>query len=248
MTDYAIVDLLSIFSRLNAANWPGVLIGGQAVNLYAHHYADSIPNLSQFEPITSRDLDFHGGPRDARRAMSILHATGRLNDGTDPSPNAAVLQVPIGRADYLIVDILTSVYGVSASEVSRSSIAWHAVNLEGRPVIRVIHPLLLMESKLACLRSLSQIGRQDEKHVRLLIRILHAWFASLLESPREVFRSIERFVALMTVPDGLAAYDRQIELWDSVPLELMKQREPYNEFFLRRLPQLMEEVDRKRKD
>ncbi len=241
MSEYSIVDLQSVFVRLNASNWSGILIGGQAVN----HFSDSIPDLHCFEPLTSRVLDFHGGPRDARRAMSILEANGKINDGSDPSPNAGVLQVPMVGGEILIVDILTSVFGVSASEMYRSSIAWQALKLVGHPVIQVIH-LLLLESKLACLRALNQSSRQDEKHVRLLIQVIHAWFESLLASPREVLRSIERLGSLMMVPDGLAAYDKQIELWDSVPLHSMKKSPLYTEFFNRRLPHLIDQVDRKR--
>lgn len=246
MSEFAIKDLQSIFLRLNAEKWAGILIGGQAVNLYAIHFAAEIPDIRDFDPLTSRDLDFHGGPKEAKRAMRILNAQGKINDGTDPSPNAGVLQVAMENGDVLIVDILTSVFGVSASEMIRTSVVWQAEEVVGRPVIQVIHPLLLMESKLACLRSLPQLGRQDEKHVRLLVRILNVWLSEQLQSPRSVFRSIERLAAQMMTPDGLAAFDRKIELWDAIPLDRMKKSDAYVEFFEKRLPQLIEEVDDKR--
>jgi len=194
LTGYAIEELVGIFRLLQQQRWSAILIGGQAVNLYANHYADQIIDIESYRPLASRDLDFHGGPVDARRAMSILNADGKINDGTDPSPNAGVLRVPMQTGDTLIIDILTSVFGVSASELVRSSKTW---NLLGQVEMEVIHPLLLFESKLACLRGLPQQGRQDRKHVQLMSQVMRAWLAEHLDSPREVYRAIERIAAMM---------------------------------------------------
>ena len=221
---FAILDLESVFQRLADENWQGILIGGQAVNLYAQHYEHDIANIQSLMPLASRDLDFHGGPSEARRAMQILNATGRINDGTDFSPNAGVLKVRLATEQILIIDILTSVFGVSASEMLRSSITW---SLNDRIEIEVIHPLLLLESKLACLRGLDQRGRQDGKHVELLISVIASWLREQLESPRDVFKAIERLAGMMMTPDGLAAYQRNIELWDSIPIVEMRSRVEY---------------------
>ncbi len=83
-----------------------------------------MPGIELLRPLASRDLDFHGGPRDAKRAMEVLHATGKIKDGSDPSPNAGVLQVRLSSGQVLIVDVLTSVFGISASEMLRSSVTW----------------------------------------------------------------------------------------------------------------------------
>ena len=37
-----------------------LIVGGQAVNLWAEIYAASEPTLHQFEPFTSKDADIHG--------------------------------------------------------------------------------------------------------------------------------------------------------------------------------------------
>lgn len=243
MSEYTIADLHSIFQRLNAAKWSGILIGGQAVNLYANHYQDRMPEIELLRPLASRDLDFHGGPRDAKRAMAILHATGKINDGTDPSPNAGVLQVPLGSGQVLIIDILTTVFGISASEMLRSSIPWR---ISDDSTVEVLHPLLLLESKLACLRSLNQSDRQDEKHVRLMTHVLSAWLIEQIESPRNVFKAIERIAAMMMTPDGVSAFERGIDLWQAIPLEKMRTLEDYQMFFDRRFPLLESQVSQKR--
>ncbi len=243
MSDFVVSDLQSVFHQLSEDRWSGILIGGQAVNLYATHYASQIPEIDSFRPLASSDLDFHGGPREAKRAMKILHAQGKINDGTDASPNAGVLEVRLDSGETLIIDILTSVFGISASETIRSSIAWQ---FAADTMIHVIHPLLLLESKLACLRSLDQTHRQDKKHVRLMTSVLNAWFSAQLQSPRDVYKSIERISAMMMTPDGVWSFDQGIDLWQAIPLHSMRADQNYEIFFQQRLPQLIDQISRRR--
>ncbi len=202
-----------------------------------------MPCIELLRPLASRNLDFHGGPREAKRAMQILQASGKSNDGSDPSPNAGVLQVRLSSGQVLIVDILTSVFGISASEMLRSSVMW---KLTDDVAIEVLHPLLLLESKLACLRSLNQSDRQDEKHVRLMVIVVFAWLNDQIESPRDIFRAIERIAAMMMTPDGLSAYNHGIDLWQAIPLDNMKAKSDFQLFFKQRLPQLESLVAQKR--
>lgn len=243
MSDFVVTDLQSVFHQLSESRWSGILIGGQAVNLYANHYAAQIPEIDSFQPLASRDLDFHGGPREAKLAMEILHAKGKINDGTDPSPNAGLLEVRLASGETLIIDILTSVFGVSASETIRSSITW---KFASETTIHVIHPLLLLESKQACLRSLDQTYRQDNKHVRLMTHVLLAWFGEQLDSPRDVYKSIERLAAMMMTPDGLSSFDHGIDLWQAIPLEAMRADPKYKIFFQHRYPQLVSQISGRR--
>lgn len=239
MIEFGIEDLQSIFKSLYLERWSGVLIGGQAVNLYVNHYAERSPIFATLRPWTSRDLDFHGGPRDAKRAMRLFNASGEINDGTNPSPNAGVFTIRLESGAMIVVDILTSVFGVSSTEIARSAVSWR---LNADCAVQVIHPLLLLESKLACLRSLQQADRQDEKHVRLMVQVVNAWLQEQLSLPRDAFRAIERVVAMMVTPDGLSAFERGIDLWKAVPLTAMRSTTGFEAFFEKRLPQIEEAV------
>jgi hypothetical protein len=238
MSEYSAADLIDIFSSLNEAHWSAIIVGGQAVNLWCSRYADAIASLSDYFPIVSRDLDFHGGLQEARSLMKLLGGKGKLNLGSDPSPNAGVVDVPMTHGGRLIIDVLTTVYGVSSSELVRTSVEWE-FNLDNKSAnVRVIHPLLLLESKLACFRSLPQQGRQDEKHAKLMILVVKAWLTEQLPEARSVFRAIERLASLIITPDGLNAYANGMELWDSMPLEAMQADHAYRSFFDKRLAQL----------
>ncbi len=141
------------------------------------------------------------------------------------------------------INILTTVFGISASEMLRSSIPW---KIGDDATIEVLHPLLLLESKLACLRSLNQSDRQDEKHVRLMTQVLSAWLNEQMESPRHIFKAIERIAAMMMTPDGVSAFERGIDLWQAIPLEKMRAADEYQQFFDKRFPQLESQVSQKR--
>ena len=115
-------ELAAVFRSLQAAEWDAILIGGQAVNLWACHYESDQPAWRELRPYTSRDLDYHGGLAEARRAMRVLGAQGQLNTAGDPTPNAGVLKLTLPDGRVLVVDILTGVFGLSAAEVERTAV------------------------------------------------------------------------------------------------------------------------------
>ena len=245
-SEFSIEDLQSIFGRLAAEKWRAIIVGGQAVNLWAMKFEGRHLSLKAYRPYTSRDLDFYGGRVEAKRLLAILGGRGKLNDGTDPSPNAAVLEVLIEGRGGLVIDVLTGVFGVSSSELSRTAVAWTPRESGIDCELSVMHPLLLLESKLACLRGLSQQGRQDQKHCQMMLLVIHAWLADQSSQPRSVFKAVERITALMQTSDGLHADALGMDLWDSIPLEQWKCDVNYALFFEKRLPQLREEIEQRR--
>ena len=69
MQGFAVEEPVSVFRALQAAGWDAVLVGGQAVNVWACRYEQDSPAWHELRPYTSRDLDYHGGLADARLAM-----------------------------------------------------------------------------------------------------------------------------------------------------------------------------------
>ena len=50
-------DLRDIFGRLQAAGLETVIVGGQAINLWAFQYGQETEEWNQFRPFASEDLD-----------------------------------------------------------------------------------------------------------------------------------------------------------------------------------------------
>jgi hypothetical protein len=246
MQGYAPEDLASVFHMLQRAGWDAILVGGQAVNVWACRYEQDLPAWRNLRPYTSRDLDYHGGLAEARLAMQLLGAQGQLNTGGDPSPNAGVLRVSMTDGRELLIDILTGVFGLSAAEVERTAVSLSGTGVLSGLTLRVIHPLLLLEGKAAALRGLPQADRQDAKHLKILILVLRAWLRERLSEPRVVFRAVERLASCVSSPDGLHAFALGIDLVEAVPWEDMRVAEGFMPFFAQRVPQLTEKITRKR--
>jgi hypothetical protein len=246
MEGFTVQELASVFRSLQAGGWDAVLVGGQAVNVWACRYEQDSDAWHALRPYTSRDLDYHGGLADARFAMRALHARGRLNTGSDPSPNAGVLQVSLPDGRELLVDILTGVYGLSAAEIERTAITWSGSGALSGLTLRVIHPLLLMEAKTAALRGLPQGGRQDAKHLQMLTLIVRQWLREQLADPRAAFRAVERLAMCAASPDGLHAFGQGVDLLQSLPLADMRDAAEFAIFFERRWPQLTDKITQKR--
>ena len=246
MHGFAVEELASVFRTLQAAGWDAVLVGGQAVNVWACRYEQDGRAWHELRPYTSRDLDYHGGLAEARLAMRVLAARGHLNTGSDPSPNAGVLKVSLPDGHELLVDILTGVFGLSAAEVERTAVTWSGTGVLSGLNLRVIHPLLLLEGKAAALRGLPQADRQDAKHLRMLVLIVRQWLREQLADPRKVFRAVERLAACTVSPDGLQAFAQGIDLAQALPLDDMRAAAGFAAFFEQRWPQLAEKITRKR--
>ncbi len=246
MEGFAPEELAAVFRSLQAAGWDAVLVGGQAVNLWARRYERDLPSWDALRPYTSRDLDYHGGLPEARLAMRILRAEGQLNTGADPSPNAGVLKTRLPDGRQLLVDILTGVYGVSAVEVERTAVAWTGTGPLDGLILRVIHPLLLLEGKVASLRGLPQAGRQDAKHLAIMVLVVRQWLSEQLSVPRPVFRTVERLAACAASPDGVHAFAQGLDLAQALPLEEMREAEEFSSFLEQRLPQFVGKIARKR--
>jgi hypothetical protein len=64
--------LREIFIDLQSASLDAVVVGGQAVNLWAYQYSEQAPELKQYLPFASEDLDFYGGRVEAMLCQDVL--------------------------------------------------------------------------------------------------------------------------------------------------------------------------------
>lgn len=106
---------------------------------------------------------------------------------------------------------------------------------------------LLLEGKVASLRGLPQAQRQDAKHLRILLLVVREWLREQLGDPRAVFRAVERLASCAASPDGVHAFAQGIDLMQAAPWDDMRAAAGFTAFFQQRLPQLVEQVERKRR-
>lgn len=125
-----------------------ILVGGQAIEVWGAFLNVPAP-AGQHETLTE-DTDWLGSESDARWLCEQLgnHELKIAKDWLSPNTAIAYLQRPDGR--ILLMDFLRTIIGPSPQEVERLAVSVKIKDI----TIRVLHPLLCLESRIANLAAL----------------------------------------------------------------------------------------------
>jgi hypothetical protein len=79
-----------VLQQLEPARDNIVLIGGQALNLWAERYSDRAADLAAAAPFTSKDIDFCGTAQDVNNVRCLSAARiSSLAQMSEPQPRAS---------------------------------------------------------------------------------------------------------------------------------------------------------------
>ncbi|MEO6875095.1 MAG: hypothetical protein ABI222_09760 [Opitutaceae bacterium] len=194
------------FAPLLATKEPVLLVGGQAVNVWAMYYATRTAALA---PFVSRDVDVLGD-------RETLEALGKLA-GTKPQffpikPPTNEIGVVIAKDQQglpLLIEVLRYVHGVSNEELREPV---YTVAL-GETHVQVPSPIALMQAKIANVADIAQTGRQDARHVVILAHVLPAYLEELQKAviegrmeERELIKFLERLLAVVAADKALKVF------------------------------------------
>lgn len=167
----------------NDAGQPFVIVGGQAVNLWAERYRAHEPRLDAFRPFTSKDLDLVGTTAEARR---VAAESGW--EFVPPAPDAFVMQAKLRRGE-LLVEFLRPAPTLFPPVAARLTPQGAPGVAAPRPLpVRVLSPEELLLNKVALATDVPQEGvpgdgiapRQDVRHVAMLALILPRYLEDVL--------------------------------------------------------------------
>lgn len=227
------------------ASTKSVLVGGQAVAFWISYF--KIPPL--LDALTL-DIDYLATATEAKRAHAKLSFPSKLNVATmdAATPNTALLSVELKGYDQpILVDYLAHIIGPTTRQIERS-----AVEIEyAGTTIRVIHPLLLLQSKIANLHRL-EIKRSKEgiEQARLAIAIAAAYIDDLIKlkaAQREILRavqSISKFAA--TEPARYVHEHFGLECFDAIPASALQPGVLPEKFHTHQMPRLKTTITRAR--
>lgn len=218
------------------------VVGGQALNAWAELYRDDDPDLAALAPFATPDLDVLGRERHAHEMSRRLG--GRL-DKPDLDqvnmPEIAVVRVERG-GHTVRIDFMGSIIGATTSQVAATAVT---VQLSETFAVRVMHPVLLLETRLQ--NTVGVLARQDPTSLRRLLAAAlicrdHIARAAGVD-PRAALNMIERVADIFSSDNATRVWlDHGIDL--SIPLQ------PYAglpaEFEAIRLPQLQSHLTRER--
>ncbi len=166
----------SLIRSLQRSGADYFLGGGQAVNYWSGYfrniYGSSI-GLDDFIPFVSKDCDLWV---DYGAFRYFENAEGHLNKSESPADGQLAIYTIPGE-EKLTVDLMTCIYGIPMHEIDR--ILKRAQTIDE---IIVIDPIYLFKAKCSNFVGLPQGGRQDGKHVEMLLCILPAYFRTLLDA------------------------------------------------------------------
>jgi hypothetical protein len=181
---------------------PVLVVGGQAVNLWALLYSHRV---ERFSPFTSSDLDVLGNRATLESLASVAKAKAQLFPLKPPSNEVGVVIVKTADGRELLVEVLRYIEGVTNPELEESAFTFQV----GSATARVPSPIVLLRTKISNVASISQEGRQDEKHVRILASIMPEFLNSLVVAVRQgrmdergLVGRLEQLLAVVTGRDA----------------------------------------------
>ena len=187
------------FARLLATKETLLLVGGQAVNLWALYYHSQTAELA---PFVSRDVEVLGDRETLTALGRVTGAKPQFFSVKPPTHAVGVLIAKDSQGLPLLIEVLRDVHGVSNEELREPV---YTVAL-GDVQVQVPSPIAILPAKIANVADLAQSGRQDARHMLILARLLPAYLRDLQraalagEMPeRRLIDYLERLLGVVTL-------------------------------------------------
>ncbi len=195
------------FAKALAAPEPLLLVGGQAVNLWALYYVDRTRDLA---PFVSRDADVLGDRATLTLLGELAGAKPQFFPIKPPSNEVGVVIASDKAGAPLLIEVLRYVKGATNEELRQP--AYEFALGENQVRVQAPGPIALLQAKIANLAGINQNGRQDGRHVVILARIMPAYLEDLRVlvekggmEERKLIEFLESLLAVVASPHGRKA-------------------------------------------
>ena len=226
-----------------------ILIGGQALNVWAEYYANKDPSLNTQSPFFSHDIDFLGG----RTTAEEIHEAwkGKITRPSEASstPLIAKLEFKLKDGRRVIVDFLDETAGFTSDSVIKEARATQ--NPYTEKTLKVLHPMHCMASRIVnTYGELDRRSRQYSSHeirrTKLSIKILYHYISDLFRAKEEAlhdeaYRLID-YTAGFAIegPAKRAHHTDKVDVLDAIPTD--PQLGMSDAFLNERYPRIKDEV------
>lgn len=165
------------FAAVLAADQPLLMVGGQAVNLWALYYRDETKDLA---PFVSRDADILGD-RDTLTLLGKLAGKKPQFFPLKPPTNEVGVVIATDSAGApMLLEVLRHVKGASNDELRQPAYRFGI----GEPptIVQAPGPIVLLQAKVANLAEIDQRDRRDGRHILILNRLMPSYLSTLRDS------------------------------------------------------------------
>lgn len=227
---------------LRASEQIAILVGGQALSIWATFYQVAIPTVLTAN--VTRDVDFIGSADAALIVKgSLSNKDWKLEQVRPGAPSPVAAQLTLQTENGIKeIDFLGSIVGLHTDDVRKRAVP---LGLPAGFVVTVLHPLDVLASRLHNLAEIPE--KRNDKGVaqaELAIRIAAAFLRDTLahRTERELFNQIERIRVIVTT-DTVASICRQygLDVLSCIPLDQIT-NESFKDL---RWPQIQREVELK---
>ncbi|MFA5265705.1 MAG: hypothetical protein WC378_17945 [Opitutaceae bacterium] len=199
------------FAPLLATKEPVLLVGGQAVNLWALYYETRTAALA---PFVSRDVDVLGDRETLEALGTLAGAKPQFFPVKPPTNEIGVVIAKDRQGLPLLIEVLRYVHGVTNKELREQV---YTVAL-GKTRVQVPGPIALLQAKIANVSDIAQSGRQDARHVVILSQVLPAYLGDLQKAAvdgrleeRKLIEFLERLLAVVSTAKARTVF-RKLQL------------------------------------
>jgi len=164
-------DLSAFFTALRKSPHPAVLVGGQSLTFWIDFFNIPVPEIDT--PYLTQDADVLATKHDALIVAKELHGTCAIPDLGDATPNTAIVTYTTPDGRKLFVDFMGTLIGLRNEEIRKT-----AVELDHSEygLIRVLHPTLVLKSRIVNLHRLTQKRNANGvEQARLAVPVVKAF-------------------------------------------------------------------------
>ncbi len=252
LPDLSNIDVRALLRKLGDLTDSIVVVGGQAVSIWAELYKDELPPDLRRRPLTSKDIDFTGGKKAVRLAADRLDGE-TLFPGPDDhnTPNIGVVKYVDLAGVEREIDFLDVPHGLkSAKDVNRRAQRVELLDENDRPTgqrFRVLNPIHTLQSRMANVATLP--GGDSEaglKQLRAAVATARGFIRDVLAraGARAALRVNEEVFRLAMGLHGLDLFAKHgIDVFDAVIADPSLPET----FRSKRYPQMKERLSSKRR-
>lgn len=244
-------DLPKFFHALQKTSQPTVLVGGQSLTFWVDFFKIPIPQSDT--PYLTQDADVLATKHDARIVAAELDGTLNVPKPDDHTPNTAIVTYQTADGRTLFVDFMGTLIGLTNEEIRKT-----AVELEHSVygVIRILHPTLVLKSRIANLHVLkSKRDTNGIEQARLAVLVAKAFFEYFFQSgmagenPDRYLIDRVRWLEKLAYSDaGVFVFAHwKIDVLDAAPVSLIREEKFHTEHWPRLEARIRLRRDRKAK-
>jgi hypothetical protein len=214
LSEYEVAEILRASEKI------AILVGGQALSIWANFYQVAVPAVLTAN--VTRDADFIGSADTALIVKAALsNKDWKLEQITPGALSPVTAQLTLQTENGVKeIDFLASIVGLHTDDVRKRAVP---LSLPNGSVVTVLHPLDVLASRL---HNLAEIPEQrNDKGVaqaELAISIAGAFLRDTMahRTERELFNQIER-IKIVVANDAVASICRQyaLDVLSCVPID-----------------------------